>query len=131
MSEKLRSMPAEPLGLAHIREAARRLASRGRPVTARNVRAELISWRGVGGSLKHIVAELQRWRADTLAKASGRIESAADAVLTLATDLERDALRRMVEQRSGGGITIRFVVKARNTGGGWAKAAKRPRHTRS
>ena len=114
--------------MAHIREACRRLAGRGRPVTARNVRAELIAWRGIGASNVHITPELQRWRAEQLARVSGRIESAANALLALETDLERDALRRMIDQRTGGGIRIRFSVKARNTGGGWAKS--RPRQTR-
>jgi hypothetical protein len=130
VSERLKTLEREPPGLAHIREAARRLAGRGRPVTARNVRAELIAWRGIGASLSNITPELQRWRAEQLARVSGRIDAAANALLSLETDLERDALRRMIDQRTGGGIQIRFTVKARNTGGGWAKANPRPRQTR-
>ncbi len=130
MSERLKTIEREPPGLKHIREACRRLAGRGRPVTARNVRAELISWRGIGASLSDITPELQRWRAEQLARVAGRIDSAASAVLSLETDLERDALRRAIDQRTGGGVQIKFTVKARNTGGGWAKANPRPRQTR-
>jgi hypothetical protein len=80
--------------------------------------------------LSDITPELQHWRAEQLARVSGRIESAANALLALETDLERDALRRTIDQRTGGGIRIRFTVKARNTGGGWAKTTPRRGQTR-
>jgi hypothetical protein len=107
---------------AHIREAIRRLAAKGKPVSVRHVQGELKRWRHVGASFRDIAPELDAWRRDVVERASGRIQQAVDAVLSLGCDVERDAVEAAVNQRSGGMFTVRFVSKNRSTWGGRRKA---------
>jgi hypothetical protein len=84
-------------------------------VTTRAVLAEVAKTRGVNVSFRDATPAVQQWRTEQLARASGRIETAVDALLALETDLERDVVRRAIHQRSGGGIRVRFTVASRNT----------------
>lgn len=105
----------EPPGLGYAREACRRLHERGESVTTRAVLAEVAKTRGVHISNRDSTVACQQWRAEQLARVSGRVSDAVDALLALESDLEREAVRRGVAQRSGGGIRLRFTVAARNT----------------
>jgi hypothetical protein len=116
----------EPPGLAAAREACRRLHAAGEPVTTRRVVAEVARARGEGVSLRDATPAVQEWRAEQMARVSGRVENAVAGLLALETDLERDAVRLAVQQRTGGGIRLKFTVAARNTGGGHKPRRKTP-----
>ena len=102
----------DPAGLPRIRQACDRLHARGREVTVRAVAAEL----GLAEyfpSLRDVYPVVEKWKSAMLERCSGRIDAAANALLVLETDLERDAVRRAVEARTGGGVRVKFVVKRR------------------
>ena len=122
-------MKRTPDGAGHIREAIRRLLSRGVEPSVPKVRGELLRWRGVGASFRDIQPTFIEWRAAELARRAGIIEAAADAILLLGTTMERQAVARIVDARSGGGVRIKFTVKARNTGGGHRKRGHTPSRT--
>jgi hypothetical protein len=107
----------EPPGLAWSREACARLHERGEAVTTRAVLREVAKVRGVHVSFRSATPAVQQWRADWLARTSGRIDAAVGALLALETDDERDAVRRAVAQRSGGGVRVKFTVASRATRG--------------
>jgi hypothetical protein len=44
----------------------------------------------------------------------------------LSSTMERQAVGRLVEARSGGGVRVKFTVKARHTGGGRRKKTAPP-----
>ena len=110
-------------GLPVIREALHRLLDRGVEPTVRGVIGELKRWRFVGCSKREAALVVSDWRRQQLVDAEGRIEAAAASVLALGTNLERDAVRRLVAERSRGNVTLRFTVKSRDKGG------RRPRKT--
>jgi hypothetical protein len=122
-------MKRTPDGAGHIREAIRRLTSRGVEPSVPKIRGELLRWRGVGASFRDVQPVYVAWRESELARRAGIIEAAADAILLLGTTMERQAVARIVEARSGGGVRIKFTVKARNTGGGHRKRGHTPLHT--
>lgn len=105
----------EPPGLAHARDACRRLHEAGESVSTRAVLAELARTRGAALSYRDVCPAVQAWKAEQMARVSGRVDSAVDALLSLETDLERDMVRRAVNQRTGGGIKVRFTVASRAT----------------
>lgn len=107
----------EPPGLEHARAACRRLQSAGLPVTTRAVLAEVARVRGVKISFRDATPAVQTWRAEQMARVSGRVDAAVAALLSLETDLERDMVRQSVHQRTGGGIRVRFTVANRGSGG--------------
>jgi hypothetical protein len=112
----------EPPGLAYAREACRRLHEAGKTVSTRAVLAEVAKSRGVKVSFRDATPAVAMWRTEQMARVSGRVESAVDALLALETDLERDMVRRAVKQRTGGGVQIKFTVASRAT-------RKDPSHT--
>lgn len=113
----------EPPGLGYAREACRRLHEAGQTVTTRKVLAEIARARGVNVSFRDVTPAVQVWKAEQMARVSGRVDAAVDALLALETDLERDMVRRAVQQRTAGGIRVRFMLANRKpTGPG--------RHTR-
>ncbi len=103
----------EPPGLSYAREACQRLHAAGEAVSTRKVLAEVARARGVNVSFRDVTPAVQAWRAEFMARVSGRVDAAVAALLCLETDLERDAVRRGVAQRSGGGIRVRFTVAGR------------------
>lgn len=103
----------EPPGLGYAREACRRLHARGDSVTTRAVLAEVAKTRGVNVSFRDATPAVQQWKAEQMARVSGRVETAVDALLALETDLERDMVRRAIRGRTGGGIRLRFFVADR------------------
>ena len=105
----------EPPGLAHAREACRRLHTAGATVSTRAVLAELARTRGAALSYRDVCPAVQAWKTEQMARVSGRVDAAVDALLSLETDLERDMVRRAVNQRTGGGIKVRFTVASRAT----------------
>lgn len=104
-------MKREPVGQRYILAAIERLAARGKPVTSRAVRGELLRTRSVGASYGPILVEIRRWKREQEERASGRIEIAVDAILALRAKHERDKVRADVLARSGGGIIVRFAVR--------------------
>lgn len=112
----------EPPGLGFARDACRKLHKNGQAVTTRAVLAEIAKTRGVNVSFRDATPAVQQWRAEQMARVSGRVDAAVDALLALETDLERDAVKHAVQLRTGGGIRVRFVVASRNS-------RKRPRQT--
>jgi hypothetical protein len=105
----------EPPGLGHARDACRKLHAAGLPVTTRSVLAEVFKARGLKVSFREATPAVQAWRAEQMARVSGRVDAAVDALLALGSDLERDMVRNAVRQRTGGGIRVRFTVASRNT----------------
>ena len=104
-------MKREPVGQAYIRAAIERIVARGKPLTSRADRGELLRTRSVGASYTPILVELRRWKREQEERASGRIEAAVDAILALRAKHERDKVRADVLARSGGGIVVRFAVR--------------------
>jgi hypothetical protein len=104
-------MKRDPTGKAHIVAAIERLAAKGKDPSLATVRGELLRSRQVGASFETILPVLRRWKAEALERASGRIEAAVDGVLALRTRAERDEVRRLVDMRSGGGISVRFKTR--------------------
>jgi hypothetical protein len=98
-----------------ILAAIERVAASGREPSQYNVRARLIrdSRDDRGASFEQIGPILRQWKADRLARASGRIDAAVDALVALRTKAERDEVRRLVEARTGGGIRLRMVARGR------------------
>jgi len=98
-----------------ILAAIERVAASGREPSQYNVRARLIrdSRDDRGASFETILPVLRQWKADRLERASGRIETAVDALVALRTKAERDEVRRLVEARTGGGIRVRFIARGR------------------
>lgn len=119
-------MKRTPDGGGVIREAIRRLVARGIEPSAPRVRAEMLRWRGVGASFREIQPVLTTWREAELARRGGVIEAAAAAIMLLATTMERRAVERIVEARSGGGVRVRITAKSRHTGGGRKKRVATP-----
>ena len=105
----------EPPGLGYAREACNRLHAAGLPVSTRAVLAEVAKTRGCNISFRDATPAVAMWKAEQMARVSGRVDAAVDALLSLETDLERDAVRRGVHQRTGGGIRVRFTVASRST----------------
>lgn len=103
----------EPPGLGYAREACKRLHAAGERVTTRAVLAEVAKTRGVNISNRDSTVACQQWKAEHMARVSGRVETAVDALLALETDLERDMVRRAVNMRTAGGIRVRFMVSKR------------------
>jgi hypothetical protein len=103
----------EPPGLGYAREACQRLHTGGHVVTTRAVLAEVKKARGVNVSFRDATPAVQQWKAEMMARVSGRVETAVAALLALETDLERDMVRRAVRGRTGGGIRLRFFVADR------------------
>jgi hypothetical protein len=95
--------------------AIERVAAGGREPSLANVRARLIrdSRDDRGASFETILPLLRQWKADQLARGSGRIEAAVDALVALRSKAERDEVRRLVEARTGGGIRLRMVARGR------------------
>lgn len=115
-------MKREPVGLAHIREACRRVHSRGVRVSVRSVLGELFRWRSVGCSLRDISPVVTAWNAEHLERAAGRVEAAVGALLALGAPCELDEVQRLVAARSENRLRIRFVAKSRST---WAGRRRR------
>jgi hypothetical protein len=109
----MKTTKREPPGLAHAREACRRLHAAGQPVTTRAVLAEVAKTRGVNVSFRDATPAVQAWKAEQMARVSGRVDAAVDALLVLESDLERNMVRRAIQQRTGGGIRVRFTVASR------------------
>ena len=114
-------MKRDPTGLAHVREACNRLQRKGKKVSLTTINNELLKWRGVSVLRASMIVVWHEWRRQRLLEVSGRLNAAVDAILQLTDDLERDYVKRQVCLRTGGGVKIRFTVKARNTGGGHPK----------
>lgn len=117
MTKTKREPKREPPGLGYARDACRRLHEAGQPVSTRRVMAEIARVRGVNVSFRDATPAVQVWKAEQMARVSGRVEAAVDALLALETDLERDMVRRAVQQRTAGGIRVRFMLASRKPGG--------------
>lgn len=104
-------MKRQPKGRPDIVAAIERLAAKGKSPSVAMVRGELLRTRHVGASFETILPILQQWKEETLARASGRIEAAVEGILALQTRAERDAVRRLVDMRTGGGVEVRFKVR--------------------
>lgn len=100
----------EPPGLGYAREACRRLHEAGQAVTTRAVLAEVARVRGVNISFRDCTPAVQAWKESQLARVSGRVDAAVEALLALDTPVERNAVRAAVNQRSGGALRVRFLV---------------------
>jgi hypothetical protein len=100
---------------SRILAAIERVAASGREPSQYNVRARMIrdSRDDRGASFEAIGPVLRHWKAERLARASGRIDAAVDALVALRTKAERDEVRRLVEARTGGGIRVRMVARGR------------------
>lgn len=101
--------------VARILAAIERVAAAGREPSLSNVRARMIrdSRDDRGASFETILPLLRQWKSDRLERASGRIETAVDALVALRTRGERDEVRRLVEARTAGGIRIKMISKGR------------------
>lgn len=106
----------EPPGLGYAREACRRLHEAGEAVTTRAVLAEVARTRGVNISFRDCTPAVQAWREEQLARVSGRVDAAVDALLALKTPVERAAVRVAINKRSGGTMRVQFLTPSATTG---------------
>lgn len=107
-----------------IRAAIERVAASGKVPSYATVNVVLLGTRGRGASRRDVLPLLRQWRDDQLAACSGAVEAAAAAVVALPHDVARDEVRRLVAERTGNKLRVRFFSAARFTGGGNSKVAK-------
>jgi hypothetical protein len=99
--------------VADVRAAIERVVGKGKNPSLRTVADEIRRVRRVGSSLETILPVLRAWKLETLERASGRIETAVDAIVALRTRSERDEVRRLVEARTAGGVRVTFKHRGR------------------
>jgi hypothetical protein len=99
--------------VADVRAAIERVVAKGKTPSLRTVADEIRRVRRVGASLETILPVLRDWKRESLERASGRIETAVDAIVALRTKSERDEVRRLVEARTAGGVRVSFKHRGR------------------